>query len=100
MKTYTIERKELAICRPSYYPDCLSKAIAFDMFFCWENSRQGHYYWRDKLPENWEEIVFEEDFSIEDTVTESDKFYLSLLALAKKHNLNTFVVSSGVRYRV
>lgn len=80
-----------------HYPACLSKANSYDKFFHWGSTRQGKDYWKDKLGNpvfNLSGRITSHYYDLKDTLTHSDKVYLSLIAFQRKHGVRTYEFSS------
>lgn len=79
-------------CSNDHYPACFSKANSYDKFFHWGSTRQGKKYWVNKLgnPVFSLNEITSHDYDLKDTLTHSDKVYLSLIAFQRKHGIITY----------
>jgi hypothetical protein len=79
-----------------HYPQCFHSPAAYDKFFHWGSTRQGVTYWEGKLgsPEWVGGVITSHTFNLTDTLTHSDKVYLSLIAFYRKHKITSYEFSS------
>lgn len=91
LRDYETTNLSLFSSANDHYPACFSNANSFDKFFHWRSTRQGSTYWRDKLNPKWQnDIIISHSNDLKDTLTHSDKVYLSLIAFQRKHGIVTY----------
>lgn len=97
MRIKLSEGERGAVRDSGLYPRCLSYFKAYDSFFTWHDTRQGHSYWDDRARDEewpWYRGSKKHDEAVRKNLTHSDRVYLSLLAFSRKHNISVFEFSN------